>query len=84
MRKLCDVKYFLEIDEMTMYVRRMRTTAVPEHYFWNTIVPEYKIYKGKIDGYQSAEADPNKKIVYLNAQDSPQQLFQICLEAIRQ
>jgi hypothetical protein len=51
MRKLCDVKYFLEIDEMTMYVRRMRTTAVPEHYFWNTIVPEYKIYKGKIDGY---------------------------------
>lgn len=40
-RNLCDVKLFLELDEMTMYVRRMRTIAVPELYFWNTVIPEY-------------------------------------------
>ncbi|KAL4441357.1 hypothetical protein ABPG74_013652 [Tetrahymena malaccensis] len=82
MRNICDIKFFLEVEEMTMYVRRMRTTAVPEHYFWNTIIPEYQIYKKKLEAYQNSETDSSKKIHYLNGQETIQGVFESALKQI--
>ena len=38
-RKLCNIKIYLDISEDTMHKRRMDTTTVTEEYFKQCIVP---------------------------------------------
>ncbi|KRX02374.1 P-loop containing nucleoside triphosphate hydrolase [Pseudocohnilembus persalinus] len=49
---LFDLKIFLNIEDSTIYQRRMETKPVPEDYFFNNILKGYKNYKQQIDNFQ--------------------------------
>lgn len=91
MRNLCDVKFFIEVDEVIMYLRRMKTTAVEENYFWNAIVKEYRTYRRKVLDHleeTSSTADDHinntKLIHFLDGERPLHELTKFALDAIPQ
>jgi hypothetical protein len=48
---MLDIKVFILISEEEIYLRRMKTKAVPESYFHQFIIPSYQNYLGRAKKY---------------------------------